>query len=113
PYLMRRSMDLGVTVPIVPQLAKYRTSPTIDLMAILYNWGYSKGLKWVCKRYGIKNELPDLDGSKVAEMDRDTLRKYAGNDVYLAVELYKKMCGVYLPEIIETEPPHAKQSSPA
>jgi hypothetical protein len=48
-------------------------------MAILYNWRTARGLKWVCKRYGIDNPLPDLDGSKVAEMDRETLRKYLDN----------------------------------
>jgi len=104
PYLLRRSFDLGVQVPIQPQLSKFRTDPTTDLMAILYNWGPAKGLKWVCKRYGIKNPLPDLDGSQVANMDPDTLRKYAGNDVSLVVELYKRMCGVYLPALNSYQP---------
>jgi hypothetical protein len=99
PYLLRRSFALGIQVPIQPQMSKYRIDPTIDLMAILYNWGPAKGLKWVCKRYGIINPLPDLDGSKVATMDTEILRKYAGNDVYLVVELYKRMCGVYLPAL--------------
>ncbi len=99
PYLLRRSFDLGIQVPVQPQLSKFRTAPTIDLMAILYNWGPAKGLKWVCKRYGINNPLPDLDGSQVVSMDPETLRKYARNDVYLVMELYKRMCGVYLPAI--------------
>jgi hypothetical protein len=104
PYLLRRSFDLGIQVPIQPQLSKFRTDPTIDLMAILYNWGQAKGLKWFCKRYGIKNPLPDLDGSQVVNMDPETLRKYAGNDVFLVVELYKRMCGVYLPEMNAYQP---------
>jgi hypothetical protein len=90
PYLLRRSFDLGIQVPIQPQLSKFRIDPTIDLTAILYNWGPAKGLKWVCKRYGIRNPLPDLDGSHakggqspVVNMDPETLRKYAGNDVFL------------------------------
>jgi hypothetical protein len=95
PYLMRRSFALGIKVPIVPFMAKYRTEPTIDLMGILYNWGPAKGLKWVCKRYGIDNPLPDLDGSQVKDMDAETLRAYSANDVHLVVELYKKMQGVY------------------
>jgi hypothetical protein len=37
----------------------------------------------------IRNPLPDLDGSQVVNMDPETLRKYAGNDVFLVVELYK------------------------
>jgi len=76
-------------------MAKYRTEPTIDLMGILYNWGQAKSLKWVCKRYGINNPLPDLDGSKVKDMDAETLRAYSANDVYLVVQLYEKMQGVY------------------
>jgi hypothetical protein len=95
PYLMRRSFDLGIKVPIAPSLAKYQTYPTIDLMGILYNWGTAKGLKFVCKRYGIENPLPDLDGSQVKDMDAETLRAYSANDVHLVVELYKKMQGVY------------------
>jgi len=95
PYLMRRSFALGIKVPIIPFMAKYRTEPTIDLMGILYNWGPAKGLKWVCKRYGIDNPLPDLDGSQVKDMDAETLRAYSANDVHLVVELYKKMQGVY------------------
>ena len=104
PYIMRRSFDLGVKAPIIPSLAKYRTEPTIDLMGILFNWGQAKGLKWVCKRYGINNPLPDLDGSQVANMDPETLRKYAGNDVSLVVELYKRMCGVYMPALNSYQP---------
>lgn len=104
PYLLRRSFDLGIQVPVQPQLAKFRIEPTTDLMAILYNWGPAKGLKWVCKRYGIHNPLPDLDGSQVANMEPPTLRKYSGNDVYLVVELYKRMCGVYLPALPVFQP---------
>lgn len=57
PYLLRRSFDLSIQVPIQPQLSKFRTDPTTDLMAILYNWGPVKGLKWVCRCYGINNPL--------------------------------------------------------
>jgi hypothetical protein len=37
-------------------------------------------------------------------MDRDTLRKYAGNDLALVIELYKRMCGVYLPALESYQP---------
>ena len=97
PYLMRRSMDLGITLPMFPNLARYRTVPTRDLMAILYNWGPAKSLKWVAKRYGIPNLLPDMDGSKVAEMDDETLAAYASNDIHMTMELHTKMQGVYFP----------------
>ncbi len=104
PYLLRRSFALGINVPMLPRLAKYQIEPVVDLMGILYNWGNARSLKWVCKRYGIPNALPDLDGSKVAGMDRDTLRKYAGNDLTLVIELYKRMCGVYLPALEAFQP---------
>lgn len=104
PYLLRRSFALDIDVPLPPRLAKYQIEPVVDLMGILYNWGNARGLKWVCKRYGIPNALPDLDGSKVAGMDRDTLRKYAGNDLTLVIELYKRMCGVYLPALEAFQP---------
>ena len=100
PMILRRTMALGV-IPTPPlpfggiQLAKYRMQPILDLMGVLYNWDKARGLKWVCKRHGIPNPLPDLNGSMVGEMDRDTLRKYVANDVQLVVELYRRMAGVY------------------
>lgn len=95
PYLMRRSFSLRIMPSVKPFLAKYRTDPTLDLMAVLYNWGQAKGLKWVCKRYGMQNNLPDLDGSQVAEMDAETLKAYCANDVDLVVALYQRMHGIY------------------
>jgi hypothetical protein len=68
-------------------------------MGILFNWDKSKGLKWVCKRYGIDNPLPDLDGSMFAEMDVETKRKYSCNDIHLTIGLLKRMAGIYLPSI--------------
>jgi hypothetical protein len=103
-YLLKRSFDLSIQVSIQPQLSNFRTDPTTDLMAILYNWGPVKGLKWVCRRYGINNPLPGLDGSHVVNMGPKMLRKYAGNNVYLLVELYKRMCGVYLPAMNTYQP---------
>lgn len=88
-------MALGVVQKYKPFLAKYRTEPMRDLMGILYNWGQARSLKWVCQRYGIDNPLSELDGSKVAEMDGETLRKYVENDVRLVYELHEKMKGVY------------------
>ena len=100
PVLMRRSFDYGIKLPCPPPvLAKYRNEPTTDLMGILFNWDKSKGLKWVCKRYGIDNPLPDLDGSMFAEMDVETKRKYSGNDIHLTIGLLKRMAGIYLPSI--------------
>lgn len=95
PYLMRRSFDLGIKIQSQPVLAKYRTNPTLDLMGVLYNWGTAKSLKFVAERYGIPNPLPELDGSQVAGMDSDTLRKYVMNDVDMVVALYNKMRGIY------------------
>lgn len=95
PYILRRSMALGVMPTMNPDLRKYQTYPTLDLMGVLYNWGQAKSLKWVCQRYGIDNPLPDLDGSKVAEMDSYTLRAYVENDVMITYHLYLLMKGIY------------------
>jgi len=94
PFLLRRSMALGIKVPNVPDLRKYGNANTLDLMNILYP-DRAKGLKWVCKRYGINNPLPDLDGSQVATMDDGTVMKYVMNDVMMTTELFNKMSGVY------------------
>ena len=95
PYLLRRSFDLGVKPSIIPDLRRYQTRPTLDLMMVLYNWQNFKGLKFVAERYGLDNPLPDLDGSQVATMDPETLRAYVENDVNLVYQLYKRMEGVY------------------
>lgn len=96
PYILRRSMALGVKPTLIPQMARYKTEPTRDLMAILYNWNNNaKGLKTVARIYGIPNPLPDLDGSQVALMDKETLRQYVANDVALVAALYDRMAGYY------------------
>lgn len=97
PYLMARSMYLGVKVPLIPNLAKFRTDPVTDLMAIRYNWDTykSKGLKQVCKLLRIPNDCPDVDGSKVASLTPDELKAYQASDVKLVIALYNRMNGVY------------------
>ena len=95
PYLLRRSFALGIQPSIIPDLRRYQTHPTLDLMMVLYNWQNFKGLKFVAERYGILNPLPELDGSMVADMDYETLHAYVRNDVLMTYYLYKKMKGIY------------------
>lgn len=97
PFLLRRSMALDIAVPMIPNLAKYRVDPVTDLMAILFNWGgmQYKSMKLICKLYGIPNPLPDLDGSKVKDMDDATLRAYQANELGMLFRLYEKMNHVY------------------
>jgi len=97
PYIMRRSMALGIKVPFIPNLAKFRTDPITDLMAIIYNWGSQmyKGLKLVAKLYKIANDCPDVDGSQVKDLSPRQLREYQISDVKLTQALYKKMNGIY------------------
>ena len=95
PYLMARSMFLGVKVPFVPNLAKFRCDPVTDLYAIRYNWGPGKGLKQMAKLLGITPLCPDVDGSKVKDMDHQELRTYQVSDVDLVQQLFKRMNGVY------------------
>jgi hypothetical protein len=99
PLVVRRSWVLGVPVPEI-NMRRYSTEHVVDLMQLLYNWGNgpgprSRGLKEVAAMYGIENPLPDLDGSKVAEMDDDTLAAYCENDVRMARALAQKMKGWY------------------
>jgi DNA polymerase elongation subunit (family B) len=97
PYLLRRSMALGIKVPFLPSLAKYRVEPVTDLFGILYNWDWqrAKGLKQIAKLYGIPNDCPDVDGSKVKDLDVEALCAYQASDVKLTIALYQKMNGVY------------------
>jgi DNA polymerase elongation subunit (family B) len=95
PFLLRRSMAMGVKPPLLPFMARYRVEPITDLYAILYNWAPGKGLKTVCRMYGIPNPLPDVDGSQVAGMDYAMLRQYVCNDVLLTAQLFNKMNGIY------------------
>ena len=97
PYILRRSFALGIRPPSIPNLAKFRTDPITDLMAILYNWGNDryKGLKTVVKLYGIPNDCPEVDGSQVATLSVDDLLKYQASDVRLVMALYDRMNGVY------------------
>lgn len=97
PYLLRRSMALGVKPSILPVTARYRTEPVTDLMMILYNWGSEKfkGLKQVAKLYGITNACEGMDGSMVKEMSVEDIIRYQKNDVQMVIDLYHKMNGVY------------------
>lgn len=95
PFIMRRSLAWGEKPSIIPRLTKYQTGPIVDLYGILFNWVPGKSLKTVAKLYGLPNPLPDLDGSHVAGMDAETIKRYAANDVDLCVHLYKMMDGIY------------------
>ena len=95
PYLLRRSMDLRVKPSLQPDLRRYQYKGNMDLMAIMFNWGRAKGMKFVCKRYGIENPNPELDGSQVANMDDATLVQYAAGDIYMLTEIHRLMDGFY------------------
>lgn len=99
PYLMRRSLANKITPPFIPNLAKYHTNGNIiDLYAILYNWDKGKGLKKVRDMYGLQNispEINDITGASVNEQPLELRLKYAINDVFLCVQLYETMMGIY------------------
>jgi predicted PolB exonuclease-like 3'-5' exonuclease len=97
PIVLRRSFDLGLKVPFLPNLIRYRNEPTTDLMQILsgWDWKFSKKLKWICKRYGIPVPAGDDDGSMVSEMSDKQLKIYAESDVTITRELYRRMNGIY------------------
>lgn len=97
PYLLRRSLALGVKPSLTPILARYRTEPVTDLMMILYNWGSDKykGLKQVARLYGLQNEYEEMDGSKVKDLIVEDLIRYQMSDIRLVKQLYDKMNGIY------------------
>jgi hypothetical protein len=95
PFLLARSMYLGVKIPCIPVLARFRTDPVTDLYAIRYNWGPGKGLKQVCRLLDIENNCPEMDGSKVKVMTRKQLYEYQVSDMDLVQKLYQRMNGVY------------------
>jgi hypothetical protein len=99
PILLRRSWDLRVPVGIPIDTGRYSRS-VYDIMQVLYHEGYGpgpryRGLKEVCRLYGIPNPLPDMDGSKVKDMDDEMLEKYVANDVRMVQRLAAKMRGWY------------------
>lgn len=95
PYLMARSMYLGVQVPFRPILAKFRTEPVTDLYAIRYNWGPGKSLKQMAKLLKLEVLAPDVDGSMVKDLTPEQLRAYQASDVDLLQKLFAKMNGIY------------------
>lgn len=95
PFLMARSMYLGVKIPYIPNLARFRVEPITDLYAIRYNWAPGKGLKTVCKLLGIQNECDGVDGSQVKDMTPAQLSAYQVSDVKLTKALFDRMNGVY------------------
>lgn len=97
PFLLRRSMALGITPRRVPDLRRFQTSPITDLYGLLYHWQGGKGLKTVARLYGIPDPLPDHTGADVAAMDVATLKAHVINDVTLTVALFERMVDVYFP----------------
>jgi hypothetical protein len=99
PMIQRRSLMLGVTPPLLPQVRRYATEPVCDLMEIYFNWGRMKykGMKTVARLLGIPNPLTGIDGSQVAGMDDVALLAYVANDVDLEMALWEKMDGIYWP----------------
>jgi len=92
PIIVRRSWVLGVKPTRTIDMRRYSTSSVVDIMQIMYQWGQSpgvryRGLKMLAKMYGVKNPLPELDGSQVGEMDEETLCNYCANDVRMVREL--------------------------
>jgi predicted PolB exonuclease-like 3'-5' exonuclease len=95
PVLFHRALDLGMTLPLLVPMSRYRTEPVRDLYAILNNWQPGRGLKWVCERFGIERKTRGMDGSMVADMDDETLTEYLLDDLQSVYSLHEKMRGIY------------------
>jgi hypothetical protein len=94
PFLLARSMYLGVKPSLIPNLAKFRTEPITDLYAIRYGWGPGKGLKQCAKLLGIEIPAPG-SGAEVANMTYEELTAYQESDVILVQKMFERMNGVY------------------
>lgn len=105
PFIMRRSMAVGVLPTMIPNLAKFRTEPITDLMMILYNWYGYKGLKTVAAIYNLEVLAEGIDGSQVAGLTPDELERYQKSDVYLVQQLYAMMDGYYWPSTTAVDVP--------
>jgi hypothetical protein len=101
PFILRRSMALGVKSTVLPSIDKYQTGTTVDLYSVLNNWGLGKDLHWIANRYGISNELSKYNDTDWGKMDYETRKNYACRKVDVCVELLKKMIPVYLPHLEE------------
>lgn len=97
PFVVKRSMALGIRPSILPNLVKYRSEPTTDLYMLLCGWDYRGGhkLKWIAKRYGIEVPYPDVDGSMVGQMSREVLVRYGLSDLAVTIDLFNMMNGYY------------------
>jgi hypothetical protein len=97
PFLLRRSMALGIDLPygMFLNLAKFRNEPVTDLMGILYNWGPAKSLKQVAKLYHLKNEAEGVSGADVSSMKPEDIARYNISDVKLTQQLFVRMNGRY------------------
>lgn len=100
PILLRRTWQLGIAPPlnIAPMITR-TSAQVVDLMEALYHNGYTgtryRGLKTVCKMYGIENSMPDADGSMVDELSAGELLAYNLNDVALTQRLAQITKGHY------------------
>jgi hypothetical protein len=99
PFLMRRSMALGISLPRAsrPDLRRFVTDPITDLMQIMYGWGAQpyKGLKTVAALYGLPVTAPGVDGSQVANLTDEQLTEYQRSDVLVTRALHARMNGIY------------------
>ena len=96
---MRRSLILGIQPKKIPSLVRYRTFPNCDLFQIYCNWNtYSckgKTLKWLAKRLGLEVDAEDVTGADVKNMNEDEVKRYVKSDVWLTIQLYQRMQGIF------------------
>ncbi len=103
PYLLRRSMALGVQPTLVPILRRDQLYPILDLYGLLFNWQPGKPLATVAKLYGLPNGCA-VGEVEVSAMDDEILRTHLQHQVQLTVALYERMAGYYLPSLNDEFP---------
>lgn len=98
PFILTRSMKLGIKPSRRISLARYNMRDVVDLMQWLSSWGSLSfiGLKQACAFFDIKNPLKGISGAQVKDMSEKEILAYQENDIRLAFALYTRMRGYYV-----------------
>lgn len=96
PVILRRCLNHNYGMVIKPNLSRYRTEPTCDIMQILAGWDLSKArsLSTVCALDGIDYKTP-YSGDQVATMTDEQVIEYQTVEVRAIKTLWLMMNGVY------------------
>ena len=95
PFIRKRSIIHQIKPPIELSLAKFRSSPIYDTMAIWANWDSRYFIKLDVLARVLNVETKTGSGEQVAQMWKEkqyeAIAKYCLHDVYVTYACYRKM----------------------